>query len=454
VSRALRFDDALSAALAWVQEHQAQLGNKAWLLRDVLGRIHVVTSASKDGPLATSLHETLGAFSPGPPAIFLETSLFEDDQAEDGEPITLPGGVKLVDRLVSEQGWRRAPVAAPGHRPRITFFGIKGGVGRSTALVALARKFAELGRRVLVVDLDLESPGVSSMLLEEQDLPRFGVVDWFVEDAVGQGDEALARDMVRESPLGASLPGTVLVAPAVGSASVAPFEPTDDAQRLRDGAFVAKLGRAYASPDGADFAERLEKMLGVLEHTHAPDFVLLDSRAGLHDISAATVPRLGGTVLLFAGATSQTMMGYKLLFSTWRRDRDVLSHFRDRLRIVAAQVPETGREAYIERVRDGFSDLFTHFIYDLEKKANEVTPGEEEIASEPPFSFNLNDPDAPHAPLPVYWRRELVEWEPAAPREVVTSDQLNAAFGPFLEGVLNLPYVADALLPEEAEVLE
>jgi Mrp family chromosome partitioning ATPase len=35
-------------------------------------------------------------------------------------------------------------------------------VGRSTAPVALAKRLAEKGRRVLVVDLDMESPGPTS----------------------------------------------------------------------------------------------------------------------------------------------------------------------------------------------------------------------------------------------------------------------------------------------------
>lgn len=41
---------------------------------------------------------------------------------------------------------------------------------------------ARNGQRMLVVDLDMESPGLSSAMLDARQRPRFGVADWFVED--------------------------------------------------------------------------------------------------------------------------------------------------------------------------------------------------------------------------------------------------------------------------------
>lgn len=425
----VRFDDALVAARDWVTRHRATLGEKVVVLRDVLGRPRVICHRGQVPESSlVELDAALGAFSPGVDNLVLDRELFLDDLLSD-ECRQLADGVWLIDRLVSEQGWRRPPVATEGHKPRITFFGIKGGVGRSSALVALARSHAEAGSRVLVVDLDIESPGATSMLLLPDELPEFGVLDWFVEDAVGQGNDELLSRMV-----GSSRIAEILVAPALGARSV----PSDQAS-IRDGSFVAKLGRAYASPDGTDFAARIEALLIGLERTHSPDIVLIDSRAGIHDIAAAAVPRLGGEVLLFAGATSQTWLGYRLLFSAWARDRAVLSAFRERLSVVAAQVPETGREAYYEKVRLQAYDTFASFIYDEDSSVAEESADESAFET---FSFNLNDPDAPHAPIPIYWSRALLEWEPAKlPEETVealTSEQFQAAFGPFIRTIMSL----------------
>ncbi len=441
MTSAPRFDEALASALAWASGHRAALGGEVYLVRDIYGRVRVAPAGDVVVParLLEELHIKLGAFSPGPSSILVDRAFFTSEELG-ADRTRLAEGVWLVDRLVSEQGWRRAPVAGAEHRPRIAFFGLKGGVGRSTALVALAKRLAERGLRVLVVDLDLESPGATSMLLGPEELPPFGVVDWFVEEAVGQGDEALLRAMVRPSRV-----GEVLVAPAVGALSIPVSDDEelkqDPALTLRDGAFISKLGRAYASPGGEELALRFERLLAGLERVHTPDVVLLDSRAGMHDISAAAVPRLGGTVLLFAGATSQTWLGYRLLFSAWRREREVVERFRSRLRVVAALVPETGRDAYLGRLREAAYDLFSSFLYETSDGADA-------------FGFDVTDADAPHQPLPVYWRRELVEWEPAAPpsapAEALTEEQFEAAFGPFLRGVLSLPYVADVVRKEEA----
>lgn len=451
-----RFDDALAAALEWAGRHRAALGGAVHLVRDIHGRVRVVPAElpAASPELARELHEALGRFSPGPGSVFVDPSFVPPDELAH-ERTRLDDGIWLVERLVSEQGWRREPVASLEHPPRITFFGMKGGVGRSTTLVALAKRLAEKGLRVLVVDLDLESPGATSMLLSEAELPDFGVADWFVEDAVGQADDALLGAMVATSRV-----GDVLVAPALGSRSVPLLVGADGttgeeeieltpARSLRDGAYVAKLGRAYSSPRGEDLALRIEHMLEGLERVHRPDVVLLDSRAGMHDISAAAVPRLGGTVLLFAGATSWTWLAYRLLFSAWRREREVVLPFRDRLRVVAAQVPETGREAYLGRIREAAYDLFSSFLYDRAEG--------DALEGKAAYNFDVTTEDAPHDPLPVYWRRELVEWEPSAlpdlsgaSAEGLTAEQFEAAFGPFIKKVLALPYVAEVLPEEQA----
>ncbi len=443
MSGLVRFDEALAHMVAWARQRRDSLGNDVVLLRDMTGHLRVLVDDG--GDLADSERATLdtqlGAFSSGLRGLSLARSLVGTEEEVVRDRVLIDDGVWLIDRLVSEQGWNREPIEPVPTVRRMTFFSVKGGVGRSTALVALALRLARDGKRVMVVDLDLESPGVTSLLLRVEDLPPYGVTDWMVEDAVGQADTLVIDDMVTLSPAtGSDVRGEVLVVPAVGSRSVPEDEPRGLAARLRDGTFVAKLGRAYiSSASDMDFAGRIGRMLEALEARHRPDVVLLDSRAGLHDISAATVPRLGGTVLLFAGATSQTWLAYRLMFSTWRRNATVLTRFRSRLRVVAAQVPEVGRDAYQTGIRDEAHALFTSFVYE---------PDPERDDGKDRFNFTLDDPDGPHSPLPVYWRRELVEWEPTRGGSL-TSEQFDAAFGPFLRGVLALPYFV-ASSPESA----
>jgi hypothetical protein len=82
------------------------------------------------------------------------------------------------------------PESAP---PFITFYSFKGGVGRSMAAINVAGILASRGFRVLVIDMDLEAPGLSFLANAAQaDEPRvtqLGFVD-FMLDAVRSGADA------------------------------------------------------------------------------------------------------------------------------------------------------------------------------------------------------------------------------------------------------------------------
>ena len=51
-----------------------------------------------------------------------------------------------------------------------TFYSYKGGVGRSLAVLNTAYQLAGFGKQVLILDLDLEAPGVTSFLSRNNEL--------------------------------------------------------------------------------------------------------------------------------------------------------------------------------------------------------------------------------------------------------------------------------------------
>lgn len=421
----VRFDDALKGYLevtrAALVSELAQ-ARKVILVRDLRGRLRLVVgngfaSAGAASALQKRLDEAAGPFSGGAPLaesdLLVPSALFEspDLREIDGCP-----GLWLLERTVMGADWTRTPLPNQSPTPpRATMFGIKGGVGRSTALCAWARHLAGLGKRVLVIDLDLESPGVSSTLLPDSAMADFGVVDWFVEDAVGNVDETLIRLMAAQSPLSGGTSGNIWVVPCGGSQGA--------------DAYMAKLARTYqdlAQPLGGvqTFADRLGKMLDALEAAHGPDVVLLDSRAGLHDLAAVTMARLDATVFLFAVGTRQTWNAYRLLLSQWTGTA-VGVEVRERLKMVAAQIPEEGREDYLRRFELDSYDLLRDTMYEPSNLG--------EVGA---FSFDVKDTQAPHYPLPVYWSRPLQDWNPLA--QVVSAQQLDAALGDFLRGATDL----------------
>ena len=81
-----------------------------------------------------------------------------------------------------------------------TFYSFKGGVGRTMALVNTAVTLALRGRRVLVVDFDVEAPGLDTfdVLRPREEVP--GIIDFvaeYVKSGKGSGRCRLHRRLSR-----------------------------------------------------------------------------------------------------------------------------------------------------------------------------------------------------------------------------------------------------------------
>ena len=359
-----------------------------YLVRDLFGKVRLSISdeidrddAARDslGRLAVALHEALGAHSYPPDSAVLSVDReFLKSLAD--ESTQIHPGVYWIDRLVTGSDWW---TVRSGHRAqgahRFTLYSVKAGVGRTTTAAVLARHLACRGERVLVIDLDLESPGLSRSTMDALEWPEFGVTDWFVEDLVGQGDRVI--DEMTASPVWAlELEGDVHVAPAHGR------EP---------GEYLAKLGRVYMdTPD--PWAGRLERLLQSLEKRCDATVVLLDSPSGLNDIAAAAVMRVNAQVLLLAVDSASTWDDYGILFRHWQA-QGLAGSIRRNLAIVSALTPVIDFEHYLEGFRQRSWHLFQECLYD--------EPRDDDDPAAVRFAFARDDERAPHDPLPIVWNR-------------------------------------------------
>ena len=236
-----------------------------YLVRDLYGKVRLSVSdsvssdeAAVDGlkRLAADLYRELGVrgYPPEDAVLFVDQVMLTPLEKTARKIHT---GCYWVERLVTGNNWWTVDPGAAGGTNRFTLYSVKGGVGCSTTAAVLAWYLARHGERVLVVDPNLESPGLSSAMLDVRGRPEFGVTDWFVEDLVGQGDRALEQMIV--SPAWAQdFEGEVHVAPAHGR------EP---------GEYLAKLGRVYM--DALDpWTTRLERLLRHLETRCEPTIVM------------------------------------------------------------------------------------------------------------------------------------------------------------------------------------
>jgi len=334
----------------------------------------------------------------------------------------------LIDRRIVGAGWLAEPVGGLAHPPRLVFASLKGGVGRSTALTVTAADLARRNQNVLVIDLDLEAPGLGHLLLDASRLPNLGVIDFLVENGVGGVPEEMLREFVGTSSLTDPDGGRVDVMPAIGRRSMASPENV-----------MAKLSRAMIEDVDEDrsvsVGEQVSTMICRIAGQASYDVVLIDSRAGLAELAAPAVTALGATVLLFGTAQTQTIEGYRALFAALQllaqRDRihDRSGEWRTALRPVYAKASMNSDTE--EQFRDDLYELYSEYLYDAEEEVE----GEAQLDL---LRFSRDDRMAPHWPLVVPFNQAFVDFDPARRTGQLTAAFYEQSFRPLLDAVDNI----------------
>lgn len=243
----------------------------------------------------------------------------------------------------------------------VTFYSYKGGTGRSMSLANVAWILASNGRRVLVVDWDLEAPGLHRyfhpFLPDDKLRSSPGVIDMMWEFAHAAMDPRAsdAQDWhvpyARTSPYAVSIDhefgggGTIDLMPAgrqdsTYSALVSTFDWDNFYDRLGGGGFLEALS--------ADMRERY-------------DYVLVDSRTGLSDTAGVCTVALPDVVVTCFSMSTQSIDGAAAVAAS-------ISHQRfDQLRILPVPMRvENGEHDKLETSRDYARHAFNSFLWHVD----------------------------------------------------------------------------------------
>jgi CO dehydrogenase nickel-insertion accessory protein CooC1 len=371
---AVRFDQSLPCIGKIVAEQFGrEVLERSAVVRDIAGRLSIVLPSAIDqetlSRVEAIIRAELGAYA-RPDYVIRDSEGIGSErllkEARTVSPFRVDGfQIRVLDRRAAGSDWLLPPEHSAICTPRIVFTSLKGGVGRSTALSVMAAYLSRRGRRVLAVDFDLEAPGLGTMLLNENELPRFGTLDYFVESGISGIDDAFWADLTGDSFLGAE-GARVAVVPAIGKSTI---ENPSNA--------LGKLARAYIEiprdeGPAKGLSDKLREMIGGLERTKAYDVVLIDARAGLHETTPAAVLGLGADILLFGVDHPQTFLGYRLLMAHLAQfPVDPSDDWRDRLTFVNAKASDS------VRARKDAEERF-EALYELI-----APPAEPELAVEP-----------------------------------------------------------------------
>jgi cellulose biosynthesis protein BcsQ len=217
----------------------------------------------------------------------------------------------------------------------VTFYSFKGGVGRTMTLVNVGVALAARGRRVLLVDFDLEAPGIPTFELFSAATETAGVVD-YVSEYISSGVAPDVKQFITAAPVWSDGKG--------------------------GGVWLMPAGRqapSYASRLHAiDWQDLYEKRDGFLmfEDMKAQwkdvvsggfHYVLIDSRTGHTDVGGICTRQLPDAVVIMFFPNEQNLQGLTRVVNDIRMEKETTRQKAIRLHFSPSNVPDLDDEENI-----------------------------------------------------------------------------------------------------------
>lgn len=209
----------------------------------------------------------------------------------------------------------------------VTYYSYKGGVGRTMALVNSAAILANKGRKVLIVDFDLEAPGISTYQPFQANKSK-GLVE-YVSEYISTSVAPKARDYIVSSRL--------------GDASVWLMPAGERTKTYSDRLNAIDWESLYATREGFLFFEDLKQQW----KNEGFEYVLIDSRTGHTDVGGICTRQLPDAVVLMFFPNEQNLVGLEAVVRDIREDTAGTAQPPKALFFCASNVPDLDDEDHI-----------------------------------------------------------------------------------------------------------
>lgn len=250
--------------------------------------------------------------------------------------------------------------------PIVTFYSYKGGMGRTTTMIAYAMSLAAdvdvtKRKRVVIVDCDLEAPGYLNFFdLSEHNGLRSGKKNGLVEficDAqlTDQPDKLDINDYIinvgldnKNSFAYNNLDNIWLVPAGNLNEGYTDLESGWDRNDYLEG--LAKINLSSVQ----SVVEYFNLLFDKIKETLNPDIILIDSRTGFNDIFGTAALYLSSCVIGFFGFSRQTQPGLINLLKEYYKETNTF-----KLQLVFSILPENSQEDWINKHKQeitGYAD--------------------------------------------------------------------------------------------------
>ena len=409
---------------AWLNSQPQEW--RALIVKDVLAKLRVILWCSDRGwessrrEIDEQLREVASDFwsksvlrgqgSKSPDGSWQEQAWSEARQHETTDRL------RMLDRHLSKTGWFDAPTEPPWKLraksvpPVALFYSFKGGAGRSTALAATALHLAAAGERVAVLDADLDAPGVGTLLAGyDGAVSSCGIVDYLLEQRILGNPAGIDMEDYhhRYAAGGVRRTGEIVVCPAGHF----------------DRRYVEKLARIDYGESKDGTQHPFVVLLQRIREDLSPDWILVDARAGLGDVSGFLTGGLCHFHVLFGTLADASWRGLELILERLGGDRVRQGKPQGECVLVASMVPRSDEELFrgcVERFTDRAREAFSEHYY-----------AEPEASEEFWTMDDIESADAPHVPVVLPYDERLATFRDL--REVAEPVLLGSSYTELFE---------------------
>jgi len=213
----------------------------------------------------------------------------------------------------------------------ITFYSYKGGVGRSLALVNIATRLVEFGKKVCVIDFDLEAPGLHLKFPTYLNSTKSkGIVDYVYQFSNKGILDKDIKNYTTELP----------ISPNGKTLSLITAGDTKSADYWKKLSSIDWYYLIYENPNGLAFFLNL---ITIIKKEINPDFLLIDSRTGISEMSGITLSLMADEVVIIAANNKENLSGAsRIIKSLNNPDNSILGKIPN-INFVLSRVPFTDK---------------------------------------------------------------------------------------------------------------